>query len=96
MPLAKLKPLADGRVFTGNQAHKVGLVDSLGNYQVALAQAATLAGIKGEPKTRNYTSGGFFEDVFPRLEGKLPGWAAALAGVAPKAGWNKIPLTLME
>ncbi|MNX67244.1 putative signal peptide peptidase SppA [compost metagenome] len=96
MPLDKIKPLADGRVFTGSQAQKVGLVDSLGNYQDALTKAASLAGIKGEPRTRNYTSGTFFEDFFPRLEGKLPGWAASLLAHEPKAGWNKIPLTLME
>lgn len=96
MPVEKLKPLADGRVFTGNQAFKVGLVDSLGNYQDALMKAASMAGIKGEPRTRNYTGGGIFEDFLPRLEGRLPGWAAGLLAAEPKAAWNKIPLTLME
>ncbi|MNY54697.1 hypothetical protein D3C86_1905940 [compost metagenome] len=83
-------------MFTGNQAYKVGLVDSLGNYQDALTKAAALSGIKGEPRTRNYTSGTFFEEVFPRFESKLPGWASALLSPDPKATWNKIPLTLME
>ncbi|HEY9899757.1 MAG TPA: signal peptide peptidase SppA [Pantanalinema sp.] len=96
LPIEKLKPLADGRVFTGNQASRVGLVDSLGNYQDALTKAASLSGIKGEPRTRNYTSGTLFEDVFPRFESKLPGWAAGLIAPDPKASWNKIPLTLME
>lgn len=42
--------LADGRIFTGEQAMKVGLVDQLGNRQTALDLAKELLGIEGEPK----------------------------------------------
>jgi protease-4 len=42
--------LADGRVFTGEQALQVGLVDTLGTYEDAVKIAAGLAGIKGEPQ----------------------------------------------
>ncbi len=41
----KLFPLADGRVFTGEQALAVGLVDALGGYDEAISEAARLAGI---------------------------------------------------
>jgi protease IV len=41
--------LADGRVFTGEQALDLGLVDTLGTYEDAIRIAAKLAGIKGEP-----------------------------------------------
>jgi protease-4 len=41
--------IADGRVFTGEQAVSSGLVDTLGTYEDALAIAADLAGISGEP-----------------------------------------------
>lgn len=92
MPLTKLKPLADGRIFTGRQALRVGLVDSLGNYQAALAKAAALAKIKGEPSVSNYTEGGFFDGFLPKLESKLPSWL----GSSKTASWNKIPLALME
>lgn len=92
MSLPKLKPLADGRVFTGRQAHSVGLVDSLGNYTVALAKTAQLAKIQGEPKVRNYMSGTFFDGLLPKLESKLPGWL----GFSKTASWNKVPLALME
>lgn len=44
-----VKKLADGRIFTGEQALKVGLVDALGNLDDAVKAAADLAGIKGEP-----------------------------------------------
>lgn len=91
MPLETLRPLADGRVFTGRQALKVGLIDSLGNYQDAIAKASSLSGIKGEPTTRNYTSESIFEEILPRFETKLPGWL-----LPREATWNKIPLALME
>jgi len=45
----EIEPLADGRVFTGEQAQANGLVDRLGNFQDALDRAAELAGIEGEP-----------------------------------------------
>lgn len=44
-----LLPIADGRVFTGRQAKKLGLVDELGSMQDAIKITADLAGIKGEP-----------------------------------------------
>jgi protease IV len=44
-----IRKIADGRVFTGEQALKAGLVDELGNLEDAIKTAASLAGIKGEP-----------------------------------------------
>ena len=41
--------LADGRVFTGEQAVSMGLVDTLGTYEDAVKIAAELGGIRGEP-----------------------------------------------
>ncbi|MDI6891006.1 MAG: signal peptide peptidase SppA [Thermodesulfovibrionales bacterium] len=49
MLLADVKKIADGRIFTGEQALKVGLVDELGNLEDAVQAAAKLSGIKGEP-----------------------------------------------
>ncbi|MBI3944698.1 MAG: signal peptide peptidase SppA [Armatimonadetes bacterium] len=46
---ARLRQLADGRIFTGRQAHALKLVDELGNLQDAVATAARLAGIRGRP-----------------------------------------------
>jgi protease-4 len=45
-----VRKLADGRLFTGRQAHKLGLVDELGDLSHAVRLAGTLAGIEGEPK----------------------------------------------
>ncbi|MDT8440556.1 MAG: signal peptide peptidase SppA [Desulfuromonadales bacterium] len=46
---AQVRELADGRIFTGRQAREFGLVDELGNLQVAIARAGQLARIEGEP-----------------------------------------------
>ncbi|MBC7188218.1 MAG: signal peptide peptidase SppA [Calditrichaeota bacterium] len=50
MERAQVLALADGRVFTGLQAVRSGLVDTLGTFEDALRLAADLAGIKGEPR----------------------------------------------
>jgi protease-4 len=45
----KIWAIADGRILSGEQAKKLGLLDSLGNLEDAIGMAATLGGIKGEP-----------------------------------------------
>ncbi len=42
--------IADGSVFTGQQAMALGLVDTLGGYEDAVAYLASAAGISGEPR----------------------------------------------
>ena len=44
-----VKSLADGRVFTGRRAYELGLIDTLGTYEDAIAIAASMAGIHGSP-----------------------------------------------
>ncbi len=44
-----LLAIADGRAFTGVRARGMGLVDTIGTYEDAIAIAARLGGIKGEP-----------------------------------------------
>ncbi len=48
--IKKLKPLAQGQVFTGSQAIKLGLADKEGDLNDAIDEAKKLAGIKGEPE----------------------------------------------
>ncbi len=50
MPVAKVRSLADGRIFSGDQAKSLGLVDGLGSLQDTIAKAGEMAGIKGEPE----------------------------------------------
>jgi len=47
---AEIRPLADGRIYSGRQALAVGLVDELGNLEAAIRRAGELAGISGRPK----------------------------------------------
>jgi protease-4 len=61
--------IADGRIFTGEQALKIGLVDELGNLEDAIQIAAKLAGIKGEPEVINKKERFSFIDL---LRGKIP------------------------
>ena len=49
MDVEKVRELADGRVFTGEQALQLGLVDTLGTFEDAVRIAAVKVGIKGEP-----------------------------------------------
>jgi protease IV len=46
----QVKPIADGRIFTGRQAKELKLVDSLGGLEDAVAEAGQMGGIKGQPK----------------------------------------------
>jgi len=55
----KVLAIADGRIFTGRQAQKIGLVDSLGNYYDALDLLAKMTNIKGEPVLKDYDKGSF-------------------------------------
>jgi len=60
--------LADGRVFTGEQAVLNGLVDTLGTYEDAVTITAEIVGIEGEPaivkeRRRRSVFDSFFDDV---------------------------------
>ncbi|PKL52088.1 MAG: signal peptide peptidase SppA [Nitrospira bacterium HGW-Nitrospira-1] len=48
--MEELRKIADGRIFTGEQAKTYGLVDELGTLEDAIKTAATLAGIREEPQ----------------------------------------------
>lgn len=64
--------IADGRVFTGEQAAENGLVDTLGTFEDAIKIAADLAGIKGEPsivKERKRRS--LWDNIFGDVEETL-------------------------
>lgn len=50
IPIDQVRGIADGRIFSGEQALAVKLVDRLGSLQDAVEEAGRLAGIKGEPE----------------------------------------------
>ncbi|KUO51237.1 MAG: hypothetical protein APF76_17285 [Desulfitibacter sp. BRH_c19] len=64
MSRERVKELADGRIYTGNQAKELGLVDQLGNYYDAIDVAADMAGITGEPRVKSYYKPGPLDYIF--------------------------------
>jgi protease-4 len=49
MAAEKVRSVADGRVFTGQEANDLKLVDEIGGLEDAVRRAADLAGIEGKP-----------------------------------------------
>lgn len=78
LPVETVKPLADGRIYSGQQALDNKLVDALGDSHDAIMLAAKLGGIKDEkPKVRRDTEK--LNDIFELLEAK----ARLTLGVGP-------------
>ena len=63
MPVEDVQSLADGGVFTGPQALEHKLVDQLGYEEEAIAKAAELGGITGEPRIIEYENTPTFFDL---------------------------------
>ena len=83
LPKEEVREIADGRVFTGQQAKELGLVDELGARQEAIDKAAELGDIVGEPRVIELRSQPSFLEMFysfqarslmPTLE-EILGWA---------------------
>jgi protease-4 len=62
---SRVRSLADGRVFTGRQALKLKLIDSLGNMRTAIELASRAAGIEGEPAVVEYGRPSLLELLSP-------------------------------
>lgn len=54
--VTEIRPLADGRIFTGRQALELGLIDHLGDFNDAILLAGEMAGISGEPSVVEISS----------------------------------------
>ncbi|MEJ7646690.1 MAG: signal peptide peptidase SppA [Chryseolinea sp.] len=65
-----IKKVASGRVWTGVQASERGLVDVLGNFNDAVAIAASAAGVKDDYRIRFYPkyTPSFFEQIVDQIE----------------------------
>jgi len=69
---ARLVTLAQGQVFTGRQAQKLGLVDELGDLEHALLLAGRLAGIAGRPRVIRIRTRPGLGDLLGLLTGLKP------------------------
>ena len=77
LPLAQVRDVARGRVWTGADAKTHGLVDQLGGFWTAAALAARLSGV--DPDNTNFR-------IYPRQTGLLGGFRAALGGMEGALG----------
>lgn len=77
LTIEEVKKIADGRIFTGEQAVGYGLVDELGSLEDAIRIAAKLVGIKGEPEVVTKKERFSLIDI---LRNKFPG---EILGVFP-------------
>lgn len=70
MDEAKVREIADGRIFTGEQALELGLVDRLGNFRDAVDWAGELGGISGKIRLEVARKRGFslLEEVLENAE----------------------------
>ncbi|MBS3957724.1 MAG: signal peptide peptidase SppA [Clostridiales bacterium] len=83
LPEAEVKKMADGWLWPGMVAEEMGLIDSLGTFNDALARAAELGGIEGEPVVVTYR-----EPDYTQMLRSLIGFGArleSLFGYAPDA-----------
>lgn len=74
LPVATVAAIADGRIFSGEQALAHKLVDKLGTQQDAIDEAARLGGISGEP-----------ELIRPPKK-RTPAWDLLVEGAAGQLG----------
>ncbi|MGB9773230.1 MAG: signal peptide peptidase SppA [Bacteroidota bacterium] len=65
LPIDTVRKYGDGRLFSGAQAKRIGLVDTLGSLEDAIRLAGKLGGIRGEPATvRELKRVSFVERLF--------------------------------
>ena len=83
LPEAKVRGIADGRVFTGQQARELALIDTLGTFDDAVRLAADLSGIEGEPRIVRETQRKV--TLFDILSGDVVAFLQDLLGTWPRA-----------
>ena len=82
LPLARVQQIAKGHVWTGVQAHQLGLVDQVGGFYEAVDRAKALAGISGEARLKRMTPGASPVEAIQKLLGVEATSAKTLAAAA--------------
>jgi protease-4 len=82
--IERAREIADGSVYSGERAKKLGLVDELGSQWDAALVAARFAKINGEPRLLEMkTREGFLEFFTKSVMGLLDGGSASYFGASP-------------
>lgn len=82
---ARVRDLADGRAYTGRQAHALGLVDEIGGEADARDWLARERGVPATIPARDVRPGGFYDRTIGTAAQGL--WRALLDHVAAPAAW---------
>ena len=82
----EVREVADGRVFTGQQALEMGLVDEVGTRQAAIDKAAELGEIEGDPRVIELRAQPTFLEMFYSFTNRSP-----LPTVEEIVGWSGTP-----
>ena len=98
----QVEEIARGRVWTGDQACEIGLVDALGDFQTALAAAKELAGLEPEEEYTIVDVRPPRHDLLPRSFGEASGSVAgglgavldAVGALARERVWALAPWTV--
>ena len=91
LPIERLQPYVDGRIFTGRQALEIGLVDELGTLNDAVKYAAKVSGL-GENPVLLYPEPEYdnlLEKLIQGVAGRF--WGAELTrkiAIGPQFLWN--------
>ena len=90
MSKERVLALADGRVWTGRQALKLGLIDQLGSREDAIKLAGQLGGIKGYPALKGYSEmPGWLKMLAANSAARMPWYTAVLENPGP---WLTLPV----
>jgi len=72
LPEERVREIADGRVYSGEQAKELGLVDSFGGLDEAIEASRDLAGVEDATVVRYVETPTFFETLMARLAPQEP------------------------
>ena len=92
LPVEKVDSLARGRVWSGEDAKALGLVDELGGLDQAAAAAAELAKLETWEITEYQPDRGWTGRFLSRFSGQawLPAWAQSLSAESQLAQWLRV------
>lgn len=85
LPEARVREIAEGRIYTGSQAKDLKLVDELGGLDDAVAAAWSMAGQSGEPKVQ-YMPKEHELSLRDLMRGAFQGAAEGVRASAPQGG----------
>ena len=81
LPKDEVKPLADGRIFTAEEALRLKLIDGIGYWDEAMAETSTLLGVDDIYVVTYNVEQSFFDQLFS-MKSPLPGLQSLLTAAS--------------